>query len=81
MSRADGTPFTIAPLDAIIPPWSPSPVNDDILDGTYQTPTHCTNEIKALFKALMYKDRAQPTILNIKLTIEQWTASIIRNVG
>jgi hypothetical protein len=76
MSSADGTPFTIPPLSSIIPPWSPSPVNDAILNGTYSPPTQCTTEIRDLFTALIRKDDTEPQTLPTNLTTEQWESSV-----
>lgn len=76
MNSADGTPFTTAPLDKIIPPWSPAPDTESILNGTFEPPTHCTQEIKDLFTQLTYKNSTKPPTLDIPITIEDWTASI-----
>ena len=72
----DKTPFTITPLDKVIPPWSPSKFNDQILDGTYQPPPGCTEEVRDLFKALVYKDGSPPPAIPLLLTTEDLEGAI-----
>lgn len=72
----DKTPFTITPLDKVIPPWSPSEFNDQILEGTYQPPPGCTEEVRDLFKALVYKDGSPPPAIPLLLTTEDLEGAI-----
>jgi len=78
MNLPEGSPFTVAPLDEIIPPWDPSPVNDQILDGTYQPPDDSKPEIKELFQHLVAPTNIDtPTdTLQIELTTEQFRKAV-----
>jgi len=72
----DKTPFTIPPLSEIIPPWTPSPYNDEILNGTFEPPETDTEEACALLSALMYKDGIAPPQLPTMIAIETFTGTI-----
>ena len=72
----DKTPFTIPPLAQVIPPWSPSQYNDQILNGTYIPPHGCSDEVRDLLKAMMYKDGIAPPELPLLLTTEDLEGAI-----
>lgn len=78
MSLPEGSPFTVPPLDSVIPPWSPSPVNDEILNGTYTPPNGSSRNIKDLFQKLeMDHNIDTPTdILQVEITTEQFKNAV-----
>ena len=79
MNIPEGSPFTTAPMDAVIPPWDPSPLTEEILNGTYTPPSTSTPEIKELFQQLTAHqniDPPSPDILNIEITKEQFRDAI-----
>ena len=71
----DQTPFTTHPLSEVIPPWTPSPYNDEILNGTFTSPHACSDEIKDMITSLAFGVTGTPPKLPITLTIEQLTSA------
>jgi len=78
MSLPEGSTFTTTPMDEIIPPWDPSPVNDEILNGSYEPPADCSQTVKELFTKLVADDTTTPSphILNTEITTEQFRDAI-----
>jgi hypothetical protein len=78
MNLPEGSPFTTAPLDTIIPPWDPSPVTEEILNGTYVPPDTSSREVKELFCQLKRDPTATaaPGTLQVEITLDQLRQAI-----
>ena len=78
MNLPEGSPFTTDPLDKVIPPWDPSPLTEEILNGTYSPPATSTLEVKQLFQQLTAHENLDTPadILNVEITKEQFRDAI-----